>query len=570
MNLSIPSAESHVLADQIFPEIDEVETWNVARENVVRKENASPLAPPTTHHAQAALADYRIACLSRAVSVTAQREVLMGRAKFGIFGAGKEVAQVAMARSFQLGDFRSGYYRDQTFAFASGMLTPQQLFAQLYGHTDIAADPASAGRMMVSHFASHLLDANGNWLDQTQRINSASDTSPTASQMPRLVGLAYASRLYRELEELSELTQFSNKGNEVAFGTIGNGSCAEGFFWEAINAIGVLRSPAVISIWDDNYAISVTNRHQFAKYDLSKMLEGLRYDAETGRGYQLFRVRGWNYAELMEAYQTAVSVARQHHIPAIIHVVELTQPLGHSTSGSHERYKSEERLEWEEDFDPLPRMNAWILEQGWATDDELSAIEEEAKAAASAARKAAWAAYRTLLDRERDELVGLLEKKAASSPQSQNISQLASRLRQENQVIRKTLLETAEHVLLLTRHEKTAERTNLLRWREAQKAAHHQTYGSHQTSQTHSPLKTPILAPTYDATPKKGRGYELIRANFDAILAARPARCHFWGGCRSGWGMSIRGCMSCKRNTAVCAFPIPAFARQPSLVRPSV
>lgn len=501
MSLSIPTAENHVQAGHFPPEA------------------------VSTHHSQSvknALHDYQLAYLSRQVSMTAHREVLMGRAKFGIFGAGKEVAQVAMARAFQPGDYRSGYYRDQTFAFATELITPQQLFAQLYGHTDVNADPSSAGRMMVSHFASHLLDDAGNWLDQTQRINSASDTSPTASQMPRLVGLAYASRLYRKLDELKGLTQFSNNGNEVAFGTIGNGSCAEGFFWEAINAIGVLRSPAVISIWDDNYAISVTNRHQFAKYDLSKMLEGLRYDPETERGYQLFRVRGWDYAELMSAYQTAVSKARTHHIPAIIHVVELTQPLGHSTSGSHERYKSAKRLDWEANFDALSRMRAWLLNQGWATEQKLTDLEREAKAQATAAKKAAWQAYRAVLDRERDALVTLLEKTAVSSPQRQTIAKLTDRLHTEKQIIRKTMLETAENVLRLTRHERTETRTALLNWRQQQKAAHHQTYGSHQTSQTNSPLSIPTISPSYEPEPQKVRGYELIRANFAAMLARDP------------------------------------------------
>ncbi|MEM7118183.1 MAG: thiamine pyrophosphate-dependent enzyme [Chloroflexota bacterium] len=473
---------------------------------------------------ETAVSDYQTAYLSRQVSIVARREVLQGRAKFGIFGAGKEVAQIAMARVFQLGDFRSGYYRDQTFAFASGLITPQQLFAQLYGHTDIEADPSSAGRMMVSHFASHFLDAEGNWLPQTERINSASDTSPTASQMPRLVGLAYASRLYRELAGLKELTQFSQNGNEVAFGTIGNGSCAEGFFWEAINAIGVLRSPAVISIWDDNYAISVTNRHQFAKHDLSKMLRGLRYNAETGRGYRLFRVRGWHYPELLDAYQKAVAEARRDHIPAIIHVVELTQPLGHSTSGSHERYKPEARLTWEKEFDPLPRMRAWLLEQGWATEDELAAIEEEAKAEASASRRAAWASFRALLDGERDELVGLLEKTAVSIPtHAQTLTQLATRLRQEKQVIRRTLQETAEQALRLTRRETTTARAALLNWQRTTKEQHHQTYGSHQTSESpRSPLRVPVVSATYGDQPQKARGFELIRKNFDATLQRDP------------------------------------------------
>jgi len=301
------------------------------------------------------LYDYKIAYASRQASLIGRKEVFLGRAKFGIFGDGKETAQVAMARFFRNGDHRSGYYRDQTFMFAAGMLTIQQYFAQLYAHTDLKAEPASGGRLMNGHFATRMLDEHGNWINQTKTKNSSADVSPTAAQMPRLVGLAWASKLYRENKQLKGLTDFSINGDEVAFGTIGNASTSEGIFFESINAAAVLQIPMVLSIWDDGYGISVPNEYHTPKVDISKVLEGFRINDQE-KGLALYKVNGWDYPELIRVYKEASQIAREKHIPAVIHVDEMTQPLGHSTSGSHERYKSKERLAWEAEYDCLKKM----------------------------------------------------------------------------------------------------------------------------------------------------------------------------------------------------------------------
>jgi len=303
--------------------------------------------------------DYRLVCHSRQVSLVSRREVMSGKAKFGIFGDGKELPQIAMAKVFSRGDFRSGYYRDQTFMFAIGALTTKEFFAQLYAHGDVEADPATAGRSMNAHFGTRSLNPDGSWKNLVDMYNSSPDVSPTGSQMPRLVGLAYASRLYREVEELHAFTDFSHGGAEIAFGTIGNAATAEGMFWEAVNAIGVLRSPALISIWDDCYGISVSSEHQLVKQNISELIEGFGYDSSTNQGYEIYTVPGWDYPALVQTYLQAAEAVRQDHVPAIIHIIELTQPQGHSTSGSHERYKSEERLAWESEFDCLVKFRQW-------------------------------------------------------------------------------------------------------------------------------------------------------------------------------------------------------------------
>ncbi|MFW6206503.1 MAG: thiamine pyrophosphate-dependent dehydrogenase E1 component subunit alpha, partial [Gemmatimonadota bacterium] len=306
------------------------------------------------------LRDYRVGYESRQASLVGRREVLTGKAKFGIFGDGKEVPQLTMARVFQEGDHRAGYYRDQTFMLAIGELTIREFFAQLYAHADPEAEPASAGRQMTAHFATRMLDVSGAFLPQSDRYNVPADLSPTGSQMPKLAGLAYASRLYREVDTLKEgFEDFSRGGREIAFGTIGNASCAEGMFWETVNAVGVLRSPMVLSIWDDEYGISVPNEHQVTKGDVGALLEGFRRDPEGGAGYSIYKVRGWDYPALLAAYREAAEGAREDHVPAILHVVEVTQPQGHSTSGSHERYKSPERLQWEEEHCCLRKMREW-------------------------------------------------------------------------------------------------------------------------------------------------------------------------------------------------------------------
>jgi len=312
-------------------------------------------SPSTPASSKEILHDYLLAYRSRQISLVGRREVMSGKAKFGIFGGGKELAQIAMAKVFQKGDFRSGYYRDQTFMFAIGQLTVEEFFAQLYAHADINAEPATGGRAMNAHFATRSLFEDGSWKELTEMKNTSADVSPTASQMPRLVGLGYASRLYRELDILKHSRQFSDNGNEIAFGTIGNASTAEGMFWEAVNAIGVLKAPVIISIWDDGYGISVSNRHQMVKGNIAELLTGFQRKNGSHQGFDLYQVKGWDYDTVIKTYKKAAKQARAEHIPAIIHIHELIQPQGHSTSGSHERYKSKERLQWERDHDCCAR-----------------------------------------------------------------------------------------------------------------------------------------------------------------------------------------------------------------------
>ena len=335
---------------------------------MTNKKSSLPLPP------QEIIKDYRLAYKSRQASIIGRRETLTGKSQFGIFGDGKEVAQLAIARSFQKGDWRSGYYRDQTWMFALGVSTIQQFFAQLFAHPDVTADPFSAGRNMGSHFGTRYINPDGTWANQSESYNVASDIPPTASQMPRLVGLAFASKIYREVEPLKSLTEFSNNGNEIAWGTIGNASTAEGHFWEAVNAIGVLKVPSIISVYDDGYGISVPNQFQMVKENISTILSGFQRDLcpaeDCDRGYDIYAVPAWDYEALLEVYQNAAITAREHHIPSLVHVTEVTQPLGHSTSGSHERYKSKERLDWEKEYDCLVKMREWIVTKKIASEDD--------------------------------------------------------------------------------------------------------------------------------------------------------------------------------------------------------
>ncbi len=484
---------------------------------------------PTLTFAQAeVLSDYRLGWLSRHISLIGRREVMSGNAKFGIFGDGKEVAQLALARVMRPGDTRAGYYRDQTLLFALGLLTPQQFFAQLFGHTDVTAEPATAGRAMNAHFATRQLDARGGWLPQTATPQSSADISPTAGQMPRLVGLAYASRFYRELEELRHLSQFSHNGDEVAFGTIGNASCAEGFFWEAINAIGVLQAPAVISIWDDGYGISVPNEYQISGGDLSQLLAGFRRRPGSNQGFDLYTVRGWDYPALREVYLRAAERARAEHVPALIHVTEMTQPQGHSSSGSHERYKSPERLEWERARDPLQRMRAWILETGLADPDELDAIEAETREEAEAARERAWEAYLAEPRTEAHELANLLLAVAPSANDPAALRAMAAELRAAPKPLRRELLAAAHRALVQTRGKEGPAREALAAWRAARLKAGRERYGSHLYREDASAAaRVPAVPLRYAADAPEVRGFEIIRATFDAWLARDPRVCIF-------------------------------------------
>ena len=472
------------------------------------------------------LRDYSLAVQSRQASLVGRREVLSGKAKFGIFGDGKEVAQIAMAKAFRPGDYRTGYYRDQTLMFAIGATTIQQFFAQLYAHADVVAEPNSAGRQMNSHFATRLLNDDGTWRDQTQQFNSAADLSPTASQMPRLVGLGYASRLYRELDDLKDMTTFSRGGDEVAFGTIGNASTAEGHFWETVNAIGVLRLPVVISIWDDEYGISVPNIHQITKGNLSEVLSGFRRDEEGEPGFEIYTVKGWDYPALIETYARAADLARAEHVPVIIHVIEMTQPQGHSTSGSHERYKSRERLDWEQVHDCLRKMREWILEQRLAAPGELDNLERNAEKLVENFRAKAWQAFTRPIYDERLEAAALMETIEAASPQGEAVAAVRRRLLAREAPLRRDVLSAVGEALTATRHEPRDPDTpigRLLAWQRAQLDVNGERYGSHLYSRSaESALRVAEVKPVYSPDARLVPGAQILNAAFDAMLSRDP------------------------------------------------
>jgi len=470
------------------------------------------------------LQDYRLAVISRQTSLVGRREVMSGKAKFGIFGDGKELPQVAMARAYRPGDFRSGYYRDQTLMFALGELSVQQFFAQLYAHADVEADPFTGGRAMNAHFATRSLNADGSWKDLSQLNNSSSDISPTGSQMPRLVGLAYASRLYRELDELKAFSQFSQNGDEVAFGTIGNASSAEGMFWETINAIGVLRAPAVITIYDDGYGISVTNEHQVLKENISELLQGFQRPPGTCcEGYDIYVVKGWDYPALLQAYTQAAEIARREHVPAIVHVVELTQPQGHSTSGSQERYKSKERLQWEAEFDCNARFREWILEQGIADRATLDQIIAESHRQVEDERKRAWQAYQAPIEAERQELNTKIDALAAASAHGGELAQVKSRLKGLAAPLRRDLMAAAREALLAVWDEPSPEREALAGWKRQKQDAGERRYSSHLYIQGEgSALSVPVVKPQYPTDAEQVFGFEVLNATFDAALARYP------------------------------------------------
>ncbi len=473
------------------------------------------------------LQDYRIAYRSRQVSIVGRREVLSGKAKFGIFGDGKEVPQVALARAFRKGDWRSGYYRDQTWVMALGVLDVQAYFAQLYAHADVEADPATAGRSMVGHFVSRYINPDGSWKDQTELYNIAADVSPTAAQMPRLVGLAYASVLYRNLETLKPFTQFSHNGDEVAWATIGNASTAEGMFWEAINAIGVLHAPAVISIFDDGYGISVPNQFQMVKENIGAILQGFQRDPcpaeQCDRGYDLYTVPAWDYRALLITYQAAAETAREYHIPALVHVTDVTQPLGHSTSGSHERYKSPERLAWEAEWDCIKKMREWILENGIADAKTLDQVEEEERQYVENARKRAWEACRAPIEAERRQVVSLLTELAQAVPNAADLEQARGRLEAAPDPTRRDIAVVVHEALVLTRDSASVPRQKLLDWKRSLEAQQADRYDSFLTSPlADSALRVPEVKPVYAPDAPLVMGFEVINAAFDAALAREP------------------------------------------------
>ncbi len=463
------------------------------------------------------LNDYKIATISRECSLLGRREVLTGKAKFGIFGDGKEVPQLAMAKAFQNGDFRSGYYRDQTFMMAIGALNIEQFFAGLYGHTDINFDPMSAGRQMGGHFATHSLHEDGSWKNLTQQKNSSADISPTAGQMPRLLGLAQASKIYRHVKGI-DTTSFSVSGNEIAWGTIGNASTSEGLFFETINAAGVLQVPMIISVWDDEYGISVHAKHQTTKESISEILSGFQREGD-GNGYEIFKVNGWDYAELVATYQKAAALARTEHVPVLIHVTQLTQPQGHSTSGSHERYKNEDRLAWEQEFDCLKQMRSWMIAFNIATEAELDAMDEASKNEVLQGKKAAWEAFISPMKNERDALVALLEK--SNGTNSAFVHKQAADLKAIKEPIRKDLLVGARKALRLVKGEPI--QAELSQWITQYQAQIQPKFSSHLfSSSAQSIASVQEVKPSYDESAEEVDARMVLRDNFDALFAQHP------------------------------------------------
>ncbi|TPN89029.1 alpha-ketoacid dehydrogenase subunit alpha/beta [Aquimarina algicola] len=468
------------------------------------------------------LNDYKTALISRECSLLGRREVLTGKSKFGIFGGGKELPQLAMARVFKNGDFRSGYYRDQTFMMAIGKLTVEQFFAGLYAHTDINREPFAAGRQMGGHFATHSLNEDGSWKKLTEQKNSSSDISPTAGQMPRLLGLAQASKVYREEKGVSHFSDFSINGNEIAWGTIGNASTSEGLFWETVNAGGVLQVPMVISIWDDEYGISVHAKHQTTKEDISLILEGFRRD-EKHEGYEILKVNGWSYPELMEAYQKAEKLARDKHIPVIIHVKELTQPQGHSTSGSHERYKSEERLNWEREHDCNKKFKEWIIERNIATAEELLDLEKQAKKEVRKGKQQAWSAYLSEIKSECEEALTLLTAVEQKSQNKNFISPLLHTLNSKEDPIRKDILEATRKALRYVAKESFEEKVALQNWVNAYIAKIQPKYSAHLHNENeNNAINVKEVKPIYEHDSSTVDGRIIIRDNFEKLFSKFP------------------------------------------------
>jgi len=468
------------------------------------------------------LNDYRIACISRETSLLGRKEVLTGKAKFGIFGDGKEVAQIALAKAFEPGDWRSGYYRDQTWMLALGELTVEGFFAQLYANPDQNEEPMSAGRQMNGHYATRLQDDNGQWLDQTARYNSSADISPTAGQMPRSLGIALASKLYRQNPGLEDFTIFSNKGNEVSFVSIGDASTSEGLFWETLNAAGVLKVPLAISVWDDGYGISVPKKYQTTKESISEIISGFQTDA-NGNGIDIYVCEGWNYPKLVETYKRGIEKMRKTHIPALFHITELTQPQGHSTSGSHERYKSAERLQWEKDFDCTKKMREWIIESKIATDEECIQIQEEAKQHALESKNAAWRKFNEPLKIEIATLIEKIENVGSESGNAEVTDAIINQIKTAIDPVRREILKTGKQVLFQFRGENFNAINDLRDWLKEFEAKYQDIYDSHLHSETDkNALKVPVVPAAYSSGSKTLSGYEILNNFFDQLFTKYP------------------------------------------------
>lgn len=466
--------------------------------------------------------DYKLALVSRECSLLGRREVLTGKAKFGIFGDGKEIPQIAMAKAFRNGDFRSGYYRDQTFMMAIGQLTAQEFFAGLYANTDLEQEPMSAGRQMGGHFATHSLNADGSWKNLMAQKNTSSDISPTAGQMSRLLGLAQASKVYRNIENVPDVDKFSDNGEEVAWGTIGDASTSEGVFWETINAAGVMQVPMVVSIWDDGYGISVPKKYQTTKGNISEVLKGFQRE-EDSNGYEIFTVKGWDYAALVEIYEKISKLTREEHVPIILHVQELTQPQGHSTSGSHERYKSKERLEWEKEYDCIAQMRQWIILKGFITDENLKKIEKDAKKIAREAKKDAWEAFLKNQKEDKKILLDILEEVAQKSEHKNEILDLHKSLKKIKSIYKFQLISTARKALVKTIKDSSEVKKPLQNWIKAYQEKTQPKFSSHLYSETDkSARKIEGVLPTYDNDAEEVDGRIVLRDNFDKIFETKP------------------------------------------------
>lgn len=468
------------------------------------------------------LDDYRLVCESRQASLLGRKDVMGGRAKFGIFGDGKELAQVAMAKAFRKGDFRSGYYRDQTVVAALGGLTWQQFFSQLYGHANVEFEPHTAGRSMNNHYTTRYLDENGLWKPQTTTYNHINDLAPTAGQIPRSVGLAYASKLYRHNENLRGMTDFSHNGDEITFGTIGDASTSQGMFWETMNAAGVLQVPLLMSVWDDGFGISVPVEYQTTKGSISKALGGLQR-ADGTNGIEIVTAKAWDYVGLIETYQKASELCRKHHIPVLVHVQEVTQPQGHSTSGSHTRYKSAQRLEWEQDWDCNLKFKEWVITNGYATSDELEEIEENAKKLIRQERNSAWKAYSEAIVQEQSEVVALLQAVAHESKFTSELLKMSDELKKEIVPLHRHNTSAVRKALRILRFEPSMARNALVTWLTKNSEVNHDRFSSHLYSESpESPLKVPAVAAQYDEDAPVLDGYQIVRANFDALFDYDP------------------------------------------------
>jgi len=472
------------------------------------------------------IADYKIACISREMSLLGRREVLTGKAKFGIFGDGKEVAQLAMAKQFKNGDFRSGYYRDQTFMMAIGALSIKEYYAGLYADTKIENEPTSGGRQMGGHYATRSLNEDGSWKNLMKQKNSSADISPTAGQMPRLLGLALASKMYRNIPELENFTNFSNKGNEVAFGTIGDASTSEGLFWESMNAAGVLEVPMAISVWDDGWGISVPKKFQTTKASISEALVGFE-KTEDSNGFKIYKVKGWDYPSLMQTYKEAISYCRENHVPTLIHVEEVTQPQGHSTSGSHERYKTPEQLKWAEEFDCIAQMKKWMLSaenaagEAIATEEELDTIRKEAKKEVRIEQKKAWANFVEGIKQDVDAAVTLLEALIKETGNDE-IAAITDSLKKAIEPIRKDVITAVKQALRLIKGESGSAKQNLINWVNNSTIETHERYASYLYSESdQSPLKIEEVLPEY-ADDSTDDGRIILRENFKKLFEKYP------------------------------------------------